>query len=84
MSNDQTPATTAWQPIDIAPKDGTVIIATDDSLTVFCYWKTYPAGSYTDGNWTYKPPPVPSRDPMWHFYPTHWVPAPSRRIANAE
>lgn len=67
------PALAGWQPIETAPKDGTVILACDEWGGMFVVkwtacgpkgqWDLTEVGSYATDAW-------PSSDP------THWMPLP--------
>lgn len=64
-----------WQPIDTAPKDGTVILGYEKRGIVSMYWETYfirPEGEVF-GFWELGVEEEESDD-MWT--PTHWMPLP--------
>ncbi len=58
-----------WQPISTAPKDGTTILAWQDSRVRLLRWKRvegFPDGGYWD-EWHAR---------LSHVPPTHWMPLP--------
>lgn len=57
----------SWQPIETAPKDGTVVIGYDPS-GAYATRSGFEFMRWLDGQWC---------DPETHrMYPTHWMPLP--------
>lgn len=61
-----------WQPIDIAPKDGTSILGYRENEIIVVHWCTILTGI---GYWSLTVCNAPAWDSEW--FPTHWQPLPA-------
>lgn len=67
-----------WQPIETAPKDGTIILAADGRQVVAAYWNMAPKAFGADHAypWTFLDETNGTNGLMDGFL-THWMPLPA-------